>query len=177
MQMLRRRTMMASGGGGIERPDYFRFDFITNQDNQEIQIGYSLFRSLGDLILDEVSITLADYVIVPNAGSHIMYFRLASVLPSNYGIMCKFDANYVRIPYNTSEMVESLRMDVNSWSMRWKIIDILDARFIAAVKNNSYGTYSRADVVNVPIGTKQVYINEGTKTDVTNKMNEVVFKY
>ena len=174
--------MGKSGGGKIEKPDYFRFDFTTSAANEEFAIGTRVAPMIDDCILDGVTQTLAvvsgqTKIVVPSVGEHTLYYHLSSVVPSNQDLNFRHSATYVRLPYDVSIMCLALNIQCGSWTDKWDVIDILDSRFVAAVKSNGYATYSRADAIRVPIGAKQTYIDNRTSNAILNKMIEVNFKY
>lgn len=179
---VRRRELLKMGGAKIEKPDYFRFDFTTSTANEEIQIGAFARSKIDDCILDGVTQTPTEVrgkttIVTPDAGEHTLYYHLSGVVPTNYGLNFVHSASYVRLPYDVSVKCLSNNIQCGAWANKWDVIDILDTNLVSAVKVNGYKTYSRADVVNVPIGSKQVYIDAGVSAAVLQKINEVNFDY
>lgn len=178
---LRRRAMMGEKRGKIERPDYFRFDFTTSEDNFVLKIGYFAAGFIDVCLLDEVSVTPTSgantNITVPTSGSHTLYYHLFRVMPSNYSLNFSLSASYVRFPYNISDYYTPLSLSASNWTDKWDAIDILDDRFLIVVKNNAFYTYSRANIIRVPTGAKQVYIDNGTASNITAIMVETDFNY
>lgn len=180
---VRRRELLKMGGAKIEKPDYFRFDFTTSTANEEIEIGKFVASMIDDCILDGVTQTPTQVsggktmIVTPDAGEHTLYYHLSGVVPTNYGLSFVHSASYVRLPYDVSVKCLSTYIECGAWANKWDVIDILDTNLVGAVKSNGHTTYSRADVVNVPIGSKQVYIDAGVKAAVLQKINEVNFDY
>lgn len=180
--MLRRRELLKMGGGKIEKPDYFRFDFTTSAANEEIKIGAFVHNKIDDCILDGVTQTPTNVggktmIVTPDAGEHTLYYHLSGVVPTNHSLSFIHSASYVRFPYDVSVKCLTNNIWCGSLENKWDVIDILDTNLVVAVKSNGYKTYSRADVVNVPIGSKQVYIDAGVSSAVLQKINEVNFDY
>lgn len=179
---VRRRELLKMGGGKIEKPDYFRFDFTTSAANEEIQIGSWVASKIDDCILDGVTQTPTfvggrTKIVTHDAGEHTLYYHLSDVVPTNYDLNFVHSASYVRLPYDVSVKCLSTNIQCGAWANKWDVIDILDTNLVDAVKANGYKTYSKADVVNVPIGSKQVYIDAGVSAAVLQKINEVNFDY
>lgn len=177
----RRRAMMIKKQELIEKPDCIRIDFSTSSDNTTVRVGYFLYSSIEYAELDgaraKVSGTESTVITVPAAGAHIIYIKLkSSGYPSNYAFRFPRSCNYFRFPYNMSQLAKGA-IYTGQWGVKWSQIDILDNRVLWQVKNNVYGTFSGADIIRVPIGTKQLYANYGTSQSILNKMVEYNFKY
>lgn len=197
MSDVRRRQMMGEAGDIVRVNDYpeaLRIDFSTNVDNYTLPIQ-NYFHECVDtykkngknqiyVILDDV---ITDCTVdggtlkvpVIKAGSHIMYIKLRTSLAGNYQFI--FPAcPYIRFPYNTTRIFYGPIK--TSWSadnsVVWRNIDILDPNYFNQVKNT--GTrfpWPLADVIRVPKGSKQLYINNGVPKNILDKMIEVNFKY
>ena len=165
----------------IERPDYFRFDFTTSEDNFVLRIGSYAAGYIEACLLDEVSVTPTSgdptTITVPTAGNHTLYYHLYRAMPTNYNLIFRSSASYVRFPYNMCDFYSSAQLNCGAWTNKWDTIDILDSRFVQAVKTNGYNTYARANIIRVPTGAKQVYINNGTAAAITAIMVETDFNY
>lgn len=165
----------------IEKPDCIRIDFSTSSDNTSVRVGYYLNSSIEYAELDGARAIVSGWektvITVPAAGAHVLYIKLiSSGYPSNYDFRVPHNCNYIRFPYNMSLLAKGA-VSIGDWSRKWSQIDILDNRVLWQVKSNGYGTFSKADVIRVPIGTKQLYANNGVGGDILNKMVEYNFKY
>lgn len=197
MSDVRRRQMLGEAGDIVRVNDYpeaLRIDFSTNTDNYTIII-YKYFYETVDtykkngknqiyVIIDGAitdCTTANDSMRIPilKAGSHIMYIKLKSELPGNYQF--NFPAcSYIRFPYNATKMFYGVIR--TNWSadnsIVWRNIDILDPNYFNYVKNTGdRQPWPLADVIRVPKGSKQLYINNGVPKNTLNKMIEVDFKY
>lgn len=164
----------------VENPDCIRIDFTTTSDNYSFKFGYFVGDRVSYVELDGSSISWTkgsdNHFTVPTAGSHVVYIKPSREWASNHAFGYFAECDYIRFPYNAaSKMLCSISK--NSWSGSWKKIDILDNSVLSQVKNNVYATFSSADVIRVPIGTKQLYANYGISQSMLNKMVEYNFNY
>ena len=179
--LLARRQSMMEVEPFIEHPDCIRVDFETSEENATLNIGYYTAPHVDIVILDGASIPkkqsgAALQVTVPNTGTHILYLHLYEPMPSNHGFGFPLNCSYVRFPYNTYDMLKG-GFGKGGWNLKWDRIDILDSNYIAQVKANSYGTFSQADVIRVPIGTKQLYADAGLSSVILDKIVEHNFYF
>ena len=89
----------------------------------------------------------------------------------NFPLSC----SYARLPYNTYDMIKG-GIQAGS-NLKWDRIDILDSNYIEQVKRDGYGTFSKADVIRVPIGTKQLYADAGLSSAMLDKIVEHNFYF
>lgn len=178
--LLARRQSMMEVEPFVEKPDCIRIDFTTTTDNYSFRFGYFVGDGTSYVELDgaRVSFTTGhdNHFTVPTAGSHIVYIKPSKNWPSNwtFGYFTKCD--YIRFPYNTVTRLLCL-INTNNWTNKWAKIDILDAAYWNKVKENMYGVFSNANIIRVPIGSKQLYINNGVPQGILSKMAEHNFKY
>ncbi len=165
----------------IEHPDCIRFDFETSEENATLNIGYFTVPHVDIVILDGATIPkkqsgAALQVTVPNTGTHILYLHLYEPIPGNHGFTFPLSCSYVRFPYNTYEMIKCY-INKDGLNTKWDRIDILDSNYIGQVKANRYGTFSSANVIRVPIGTKQLYADAGLSSAILDKIVEHNFYF
>lgn len=165
----------------IEHPDCFRFDFETSEDNTSVNIGSWTYSRIDKVILDgsempRVNSGGALRVTVPNKGAHVLYIRVFTELASNYFLSFALNCSYVRLPYNTSDMIKGL-IGTGSWGIKWDRIDILDTNYIIQVKTDWYATFGRANIIRVPIGSKQLYADAGLSSATLDKIVEHNFYF
>ena len=177
----RRRAMMRDARRTpIEHPDCIRFDFETSEENATLNIGYFTAPHVDIVILDGATIPKkqsgsALQVTVPNTGMHILYLHLYNSIPSNHMLTFPLSCSYVRLPYNTYDMIKG---NIQSGSnLKWDRIDILDSYYIEQVKKDSYGCFSNAKVIRVPIGSKQLYADAGLSSAFLDKIVEHNFYF
>lgn len=164
----------------VENPDCIRIDFTTTTDNYTFKFGYFVGNYTSYVELDgaRVSFTTGsdNHFTVPTAGSHIVYIKPSQNWPSNYNFGYFTKCDYIRFPYNAATRL-LCGITQSSWSNKWAKIDILDAAYWSRVKTNSYNVFSNADRIRVPVGAKQLYINNSAPQAVLNKMTEYNFNY
>ncbi len=177
----RRRAMMRDARRTpIEHPDCIRFDFETSEENATLNIGYFTAPHVDIVILDGATIPKKQsgaslQVTVPNTGVHILYLHLYNSIPNNHMLNFPLSCSYARLPYNTYDMIKG-GIQAGS-NLKWDRIDILDSNYIEQVKRDGYGTFSKADVIRVPIGTKQLYADAGLSSAMLDKIVEHNFYF
>lgn len=160
----------------IEKPDCIRIDVTTTADAYSFRFGYFVGNHVSYIELDGVRIQWTigynNTFIIPNAGKHVIYIKPSQTWPDNYAFGYFENCDYIRFPHNAASIMLCL-VSKNSWSGSWKKIDILDPSFFSQTAKNNYGTFSAAEVIRVPVGSKQLY----KATPCFSKIVEFDFKY
>lgn len=165
----------------VEHPDCFRFDWYQSAVG-DVELGYFFSMDCDYTILDGVKANVVSGsknfgVLFSNVsiGYHTAYIHTKKASSGSHLISNYNNALYVRLPQNAN--VHQVTITSGNLNRKWDVIDILCSEYVWQVRSNSASTFSNADVIRVPIGAKQQYIDAGTESTITDKMIEVNFKY
>lgn len=178
--LLARRQSMMEVEPFVEKPDCIRIDFTTTTDNYSFKFGKYIGNRTSYVELDGIRVSFTtgsdNQFTVPTAGSHIVYIKPSQNWPGNwtFGFFTKCD--YIRFPYNATSIIQCV-VHGGNFSSKWAKVDVLDANYFSQIKVNSYGVFGRCDLIRVPVGSKQLYVNNGVSSNILDKIVEHNFKY
>lgn len=162
----------------VEKPDCFRIDVTTTTDNYKFTYGYYIGNKISYIELDGVNMPKmfgeSEYITIPTAGSHVIYIKPSGEWGSNYAFGYFQNCDYLRFPYNLSEFFKC-GLNNSMWK-NWKQVDILYSGYFSRVKSSS-ASFERTTTIRVPVGSKQLYANNGVSQAILNKMIEYNFNY
>lgn len=171
--LLRRRELMmgkTESGVPMYHPNKTMIKCRTTSANQSVNIfgAGAWSRAYNNIILDDVSIGNASGgIVVPNAGDHTIYFDVPYF---NYGSIdsCVY---YIRLPNKS----------VNKGFLYGVVggvisIDILYSNPPSFVANDNRGDFlQKANIIRIPIGTKQNFVSNTYWAAYTDKIIETEF--
>lgn len=176
--LLARRQSMMEVEPFIEKPDCIRIDVTTTTDNYKFTYGYYIGNRISYIELDGVNMPKMngpdEYITIPTAGSHVIYIKPSDVWGGNHGFGYFQYCDYLRFPYNLSEFFKC-NLNNSMWKT-WKKVDILYNGYFGSVKSSS-ASFGNTTIIRVPVGSKQLYANNGVSSKILDKIVEYNFKY
>jgi hypothetical protein len=158
----------------IDNPNYWRFDFSTEEDNTVVSFGFFCFSNpeTKDLHLDGVKISRysGHSIKVPIAGEHTLYANISQPYSNtsyNMSIKPYVETSYVRIPTGWEARINYKKGGTIP------LVDLLTPE-IALAKSTQETL--RIDVLRVPIETNIADIHSGWLS-VANKIIKVKYNF
>lgn len=177
--VIRRRGFAASKGIktiDIDRPDYWRIDFSTDEDNKKVMFGdknsYSLAASMvKSLILDGVRVSSDgnSTITIPTAGHHTIYMDLNQRVDRRLGILTDtLHPTYVRVPTNRTA---SPRLYTNG---ELPLVDLLTPS--VSLYYDQTIPYRRINILRIPDDVSIDMVNS-TWANIADKIVQVHYNF
>lgn len=173
--LMRRRAMTSKNVEtiDIDRPNYWRWDFATSQENKSVVFGYVCFSNpeTKDLRLDGSRIyrESGSSIKVPAAGNHTFYANVSQPYSNNsyrMYIAPNEEISYVRVP---------TRWTTDVWVYYDQVIPLVDL-LTPSIPLNVRNCTFKIDVLRVPIETSEADIYR-TWLRVANKIIKVKYNF
>ena len=177
--VVRRRGMMASKGIetiDIDRPNYWRIDFSTDEDNKAVMFGdknsFSLAGSMAKSLILDGAIVRSDgnsTITIPKAGDHTIYMDLNQRDDRRLGILTDtLHPTYVRVPTNRTA---SPRLYASG---ELPLIDLLTPS--VSLYYNLTIPYRRINILRIPDDVSIDTVHS-TWRDIANKIVQVHYNF